>query len=634
MSRLFQKKNSSIAMKENERFNEKTELGATPLMLAAKNNDLKSCLVLVEKGQDPKTTTDLGASLLHFASVNKTHGLEIISHFLGQGLDLSEAKDVDGEEPVIYAIRAGDFNLARNILRLQNGETNLLLFFVARNDLKIVKIIHANYPELIKHQDAKGNSALHLAAEFADLKMSKWIIKKGIHVKSLKHALHRAVLNVNHGMELVRYFAIRLKLDLYAMNEYDETPLHLALWAGNTEMAQLLLDLGVKVEKCDKNLLLHCVKRNNMKSARFVQSKNNSLIKELDFCGRNALHIAAECSDLEMCQWLIEQGIDANSLVPTGETSALHHVGYNKQNGKELVGYFISLGLEINPANRALNTPLYVALRNQNVAVAEEMIKFGADFRVKSGCFNLLHCSVIGNNLKSVQFLHSKDPELVKELTQLGENAIHLAAKHADREMCIFLCEEAGVNPFSSNEMNSNVLHLAAANEKHGVELVEYFATEKGVDVHQRNVLLETPLHHALDKENLAVAEALLRAGANINVELAQNSLLHFCATRKKLQSTRFVLEKNKDMINAVGNNRMTALHIAAKSGHFDLCKFLVEQGIDFNAEDAFNNTALTYVPFYNMKLRNYFSLLYMRNYETDKTSKLRKNTVETLLNK
>ncbi|XP_065346448.1 serine/threonine-protein phosphatase 6 regulatory ankyrin repeat subunit B-like [Cloeon dipterum] len=593
----FQKMNSFIAMKDNERFNEKTELGATPLMLAAKNKDLKSCLALVEKGQDPEATTDFGVSLLHFAAVNMRHGLEIISHFLGHGLDLSEAKDVDGEEPVLYAIRVGDFNLAKNILKLQNGETNLLLFFVARNNLKIVKIIHADDPELIKKQDAKGNSALHLAAEFADLKMCKWIIKKGSqHVKSLKHVLHRAVLNVNHGMELVRYFAIRLKLDLNAMNEYEETSLHLALWAGNTEMAQLLLDLGFKVDKCDKNLLLHCVKRNNIKSARFVQSNNHSLIKERDFCGRNALHIAAECADLEMCEWLIEQCLDAKTLVPIGGTSALHHVGYNKQYGTELVGYFISLGLEINPPNKALNTPLYVALRNQNMAVAEEMVKFGADFRVKSGRFNLLHYSVIGNNLKSVQFLHSKDPKLVTQLTLLGENALHLAAKHADREMCLFLCEEAGVNPFSSNEMNNNVLHLAAANEKHGAELVEFFATEKGVDVHQRNVFLEIPLHRALDEQNLAIAEALLKAGADINVKLAENSLLHFCASQKKLQSARFVLEKNKDMINAIGSNRMTALHVAAKLGQLEFCKFLVEQGIDFNAEDSFNNTALTYM--------------------------------------
>ncbi|CAB3386827.1 Hypothetical predicted protein [Cloeon dipterum] len=578
MSRLF-KMNSFIAMKGNERFNEKTELGATPLMLAAKNNDLKSCLALVEKGQDPKTTTDLGASLLHFASVNKRHGLEIISHFLGQGLDLSEAKDVDGEEPVIYAIRAGDLNLARNILRLQNGETNLLLFFVARNDLEMVQFMHAIDPESIKQRDEKGNSALHLAAEFADLKMCEWIIKQGVDVKTLNAlqmtALHCAVLNVNYGREIVRYLVVRLKLTVYAKNSLSETPLHLALSTGNFELAQQLLDFGVKVKR------------------------NKSLVKQRDSNGRNALHIAAECADLEMCKSLIEQGIDAKTLVRVRKSSALHYVGCNILFGKPLVAFFVGLGLDLNKMDKFLYTPLHVALINQNIEVAEEMVKYGADFRVKSGHFNLLHYSVIGNELKSVEFLHSKDPELVKELTLLGENALHLAAKHADREMCKFLCEEAGVNPFSSNEMNSNVLHLAAANEKHGVELVEYFATEKGVDVHQRNVLLETPLHHALDKENLAVAEALLRAGANINVELAQNSLLHFCATRKKLQSARFVLEKNKDMINAVGSDGMTALHVAAKSGHFDLCKFLVEQGIDINAEDAFNNTALTYVPFY-----------------------------------
>ncbi|XP_065346452.1 putative ankyrin repeat protein RF_0381 [Cloeon dipterum] len=590
-------------MKDNERFNEKTELGATPLMLAAKNKDLKSCVALVEKGQDPEATTDLGVSLLHFAAVNKRHGLEIISHFLGHGLDLSEAKDVDGEEPVLYAIRTGDFSLARNILKLHNGETNLLLFFVAQNNLKIVKIIHADDPELIKHQDAKGNSALHLAAEFADLKMCEWIVKQGVDVRSVNAlkmtALHCAMLNVNYGREIVRYLVVRFKLAIYAKNSLSETPLHLALSTGNLELAQQLLNFGVKVKRCGKNLLHYCVKRNKLKGARFVQSRNKSLIKHRDSNGENALHIAAESADMAMCHWLIEQGVDAKTLVRVRKSSALHYVGCNIFYGKQLVAFFVGLGLDLNKMDKFLYTPLHVALINQNIEVAEEMVKFGADFRVKSGHFNLLHYSVIGNELKSVQFLHSKDPELVKELTLLRENALHLAAKHADREMCKFLCEEAGVNPFSSNEMNNNVLHLAAANEKHGAELVEYFATEKGVDVHQRNVSLETPLHHALDRENLGVAEALLRAGASINALLAHDSLLHFCVSRNKLQSVRFVLEKNKDMINAIGNYGMTALHVAAKLGHLDLCEFLVEQGIDLNAEDAFNNMALTYVPFY-----------------------------------
>ncbi|CAB3385702.1 Hypothetical predicted protein [Cloeon dipterum] len=584
-------------------------------MLAAKNRDLKRCLELVQTGEDPKATTVLGASLLHFAALNMSHGLEIISHFLGQGLDLSEAKDVDDEEPVIYAIRAGDFNLSRNILRLQTGETILLLFFVARNNLEMVQLMHAIDPESIKQRDAKGNSALHLAAEFADLKMCEWIIKQGVDVRSLNAlqmtALHCAVLNVNYGREIVRYFVFRLKLDVYAKNSVSETPLHLALSAGNLELAHQLLEFGVKVERCGKNLLHYCVKRNKLKSARFVQSRNKSLVKRLDSSGRNALHIAAECADLEMCHWLIEQGIDAKTLVRVKKSSALHYVGCNKFHGKPLVAFFVGLGLDLKKMDKLLQTPLHVALINQNIEIAEQMVKDGADFRVKSGHFNLLlHC-VIENKLKSVKFLFLKDPELVKQLTLTGETALHLAAKHADREMCQFLCEVAGVNPHTlSPEKSNSVFHLAVGNEKYGVGLIEYFATKTRVDVHQRNKFLETPLHYALDDENLVGAEELLRAGANSNVELAQNSLLHFCAIRKKLQSARFVLEKNRDLINALGNYGMTALHVAAIWGHLEFCKFLVEQGIDFTARDSFNRTAQSYISFEKWKLRSFFRSL------------------------
>ncbi|XP_065346463.1 putative ankyrin repeat protein RF_0381 [Cloeon dipterum] len=607
--------NSFTGEKDLDRFIEKIKLGATPLMIAARSEDLKRCLELVEAGQDPEATTDLGLSLFHFAAVNMRHGLEIISHFLGQGLDLSEAKDVDGEDPVLYAIRAGDFSLARNILRLQNGETNLLLFFVTRNNLTMAQLMHAIDPELIKQRDAKGNNALHLAAEFADLEMCEWIVKQGVDVRSVNAlkmtALHCAVLNVNYGREIVRYLVFRLKLDVYAKNSLSETPLHLALSAGNLELAQQLLDFGVKVERCGTNLLHYCVKRNKLKSVRFVHSRDNSLVKQLDYSGRNALHIAAESADMAMCHWLIEEGVDAKTLVRVRKTSALHYVGCNKFYGKQLVAFFVGLGLDLNKMDKFLYTPLHVALINQNIEVAEEMIKYEADFRVKSGHFNLLHHCVIENKLKSVKLLFLKDPELAKQLTLSGENALHLAAKHADKEMCLFLCEVADLNPHTlSPEQSNSVLHFAVGNERYGVGLIEYFATETRVDVHQRNRCLETPLHCALDEENLVGADELLRAGADLNVKLAQNSLLHFCATRKKLLSASFVLEKNKDMINELGNYGMTALHVAAIWGHLEFCKFLVEQGIDFNAKDSFDRTAQSYISFENWKLKSFFRSL------------------------
>ncbi|CAB3386301.1 Hypothetical predicted protein [Cloeon dipterum] len=608
--------NPFMSIRDIDRFSEKTESGATPLMLAARYEDLQSCLALVEEGEDPKAITHFGVTLLHFAALNKHHGMEIIWHFLvGKGLDFSAAKDVDGEEPVLYAIRVGDWNFAKNILLLQSGDTNLLHFFVIRNNMEMVQLVHDEDKELINKLDLKGRNALHLAAEFADLKMCEWIVEHGV-IEALSAdqstALHSAALNAEHGEELVVYFAERKKLNLYFKNKSDETPMHLALLVGNIHVAQQMLNLGAKLYNCSEKMLLYCVKNNNLKSAKFVHEMDGSQINKLDSIGRNALHIAAECADLKMCQWLVDEGFDVKALSREWNSSAIHHVGYNKLYGTQLVPFFVGLGLDLNSLDGYLDSPLHFALTDQNIDVAEEMIKYGADLRAKSGPYNLLHKSVISNFHKNVRFLHSKDPELTRQLGKYENNALHFAAKHADREMCRFLCDEAGMDVHASCERDGNgVVHFAVMNTYHGAELIKYFVTEKKADVHQTNRYFETPLHFALKRENLTIAEALLKFGADINLKNAdRGSLLHFCAYRNKLGSARFVLEKNKDLIASVNCSGMTALHVAAKWADLELCKFLVEQGIDSRAKDAFGNTAQAYVRVTNFKLKSEGSVL------------------------
>ncbi|XP_065346429.1 putative ankyrin repeat protein RF_0381 [Cloeon dipterum] len=604
--------NPFMSIRDIDRFSEKTASGATPLMLAARYDDLQSCLALVEEeGEDPKAITHFGVTLLHFAALNKHHGMEIIWHFLEKGPDLAASKDVDGEEPVLYAIRVGDWNLAKNILQLQSGETNLLHYFVIRNNMEMVQLVHDEDKELINKLDLNGRNALHLAAEFADLKMCEWIVEHGV-TEALSSdqstALHRAALNKEHGEELVTYFVDRKKLNyLYFKNRSNETPMHLALLAGNIHVAQQMLNLGAKLYNCSEKMLLYCVKNNNLKSAKFVHEMDGLQIKQLDTIGRNALHIAAECADLQMCQWLVEdEGFDVKALTREWNSSAIHHVGYNKLYGTQLVSFFVGLGLDLNSLDGYLDSPLHFALTDQNIEVAEEMIKYGADLRAKNGPYNLLHKSVISNFHKNVQFLHSKDPGLTRQLGKYENNALHFAAKHADKEMCRFLCDEAGIDVHASCGRDANgVLHFSVMNKYHGAELIEYFATEKQANVHQTNRFFETPLHFALKKENLIIAEALLKLGADINLKNAdRGSLLHFCAYRNKLGSARFVLQKNINLINSVNCSGMTALHVAAKWANFEFCKFLVEQGIDSCAKDAFGNAALAYVPATNFKLK------------------------------
>ncbi|XP_065336766.1 putative ankyrin repeat protein RF_0381 [Cloeon dipterum] len=218
---------------KNYDFTKKTTLGATRLMLAAKGDNLKSCLKLIEQGESADDRTALGVSLLHFAAVNATHGLGIICYFFSYH-GLGTATDLDGEEPIHYATRAGHFDLAQKLLEMWPTQiTNLLHFFVAENQIEMVNLVHSYDRSLLRGVDPDGRNALHLAAEYADSTMCEWLIYRGVDTKALSankaSIVHHAVQNKLNSRQIVRYLAYwKLKMD--EESESGVTPIELALF--------------------------------------------------------------------------------------------------------------------------------------------------------------------------------------------------------------------------------------------------------------------------------------------------------------------------------------------------------------------------------------------------------------------
>ncbi|XP_065346450.1 ankyrin-2-like [Cloeon dipterum] len=439
-----------MSFQETKRFLVKTTTGLTPLMLVAKESDLKHCLELVEKsGERADSTTEFGVTLLHIAAMNKSDGMDIIRYFtLEAGLDL-EKKDADGEEPIHYAVRLANFERAKELLILRNNLSNILHYFVTENNLKFSKIVHQHDGELVKEFDSKGRLALHIAAEFADPEMVKWLVREaGVDVEALSKdkstALHFTARNsqIRYAREMMVFFLSK-KLNKYAKNESGETPMHAALSVENVNVAGELLKAGVRFEMCDENILIYCVKNNKIESAKFIFDKNSHLLK-VDSAGCNLLHIAAEFSNKEMCEWIVSKNVINPKDLCASELkfTVFHHVAKNKAHGVELISYFVGLKVDlndINGQNKNMETPLHAALCKENIKVAEELLKFGADINVKIDNDNLLHFCIRKNKLTSAKFVAGVKPELVKEKCSGGETALQLALEHADLEFCTFL---------------------------------------------------------------------------------------------------------------------------------------------------------------------------------------------------
>ncbi|CAB3386299.1 Hypothetical predicted protein [Cloeon dipterum] len=230
-------------------FTNKINVGLTPLMLVARDEDLGNCLNLLEKGGNVEAETIFGATLLHFAALNEDHGNEIIWFFVNEKKLDFKKKDQDGEEAIFYAIRKCNFRVAQVLLEMWRAETNNLMHFVItqqRSD--VAPLVHAWNPSLIHEVDSAKRNALHLAAEHADLNFCQWLVKEGIDVASespfVGTALHRTPLNTLHGREMVKFFASK-GLDVSGEIEVSGvTPLQGALCLGNLGVAEELLKHG------------------------------------------------------------------------------------------------------------------------------------------------------------------------------------------------------------------------------------------------------------------------------------------------------------------------------------------------------------------------------------------------------
>ncbi|XP_065341369.1 uncharacterized protein LOC135940427 [Cloeon dipterum] len=448
------------------------------LLAAASVADVQTCDRLLNEGQDVSAKCqEFGATALHHATVNKEHGVGLISFFVQRGLR-TDATDRDGETPIHYAVWAGNFQHAKELIQFSDHGYNLLQFFVVENNLELAKRVHQDDRNLIN--EVGEFSIFHLAASHADVAMCKWLVKEGADATSecrnLKYtALHYASKNKSFGKDIVHFLVDSLGLDVNKRSVNDETPLHCALSEINIEVAEELLDLNAESlrVKIGENTLIHyCMRWNKLTSAQFIHARDVGMVKELGKNRKSSLHVAAQYADLETNSWLVDLGVDP--LIECGtknKGTALHYVGFNRIHGVQLVEFYVSKGLKVD-GNTRIN-PLHFALSKGNVNVAEKLLQLGANLRVKLKDFNLLHYSVIKNRLESAQFVHSKNSEMIKEDGRQGMNALHLAAQHADLRMCKWLVEQCN-NMLVAFDCFS-VRESAQLNKSHSEEIMQYF---------------------------------------------------------------------------------------------------------------------------------------------------------------
>ena len=268
---------------------------------------------------------------------------------------------------------------------------------------------------------------------------------------------------------------------------------------------------------------------------------------------------AAQAKDTAAIRKLIKEGGDVNAAQGDGMT-ALHHAALNGD--AELAQLLLYAGANVGAKTRIGGyTPLHLAAQMGHAAVIAPLVASGSQVGAltTTGATPLMHASHSGN-ADAVRMLieNGADPN-VKE-TANGQTALMFAAA-SDRVDVVKLLVARGADLHATSRVEDFAkLTMEVETDQNGVPRPQQPRNANDVPGVTRpfnyNELIGkhgglAALHFAARQGAMTTAEALIKAGANINQRGA--------------------------------GDKTTPVLVAAINGHFDLVSYLLDQGADPN---------------------------------------------------
>jgi ankyrin repeat protein len=246
----------------------------------------------------------------------------------------------------------------------------------------------------------------------------------------------------------------------------------------------------------------------------------------------------------KVVEFLVKRGVDPNLTNEHGET-LLHQAAWS--NDPETVRTLIRLGAQINVAggDDHVLTPLQVACREGDVAIARLLLEMGAD------------------------------PNLTKHLD--GWSALHFAVFDNQAEIIKVLLEY-GADVFVHDGWHTP-LDSAIRRGKREEASILYRAVEE-----KYPAAYGIPLHAAANKGDTATVEALINSGAGINdCDYLQKTPLNWAVGEHRPLLAELILEFHK----------VESASDAAQLSQKETIKVLIEHGADIEAQDVHGDTPL-----------------------------------------
>ena len=322
------------------------------------------------------------------------------------------------------------------------------------------------------------------------------------------------------------------------------------------------------------------------------------------------LHLAAGFSNPQVIQSLIDKGANPNAENPYYGITPLFFAVNNAQ--LENTWILIKNGANINIRENIYQTsPLHFSSNNGNVDIMELLLQEGAEINVMSD---------YDREGRRVSYLLPKIylADVTFHIPIIG-TPLHIAAKKENFAIVKLLVDNQAKTDLENQNGHTPLDVALKANNRKIIE----FLLENGADPKKGGAI-----HIAVNiNRDLEIVKKLVKYGADILIEdRYNNTLLHYVANNGDLDILIYLINKGLD-INAQNNysegipvtlkiHEGTPLHGAAGHGHIRVARFLLENGADIDSLNGDERTPLSLAVSKND--RDMFDMLIKNNARAD----------------
>ena len=247
-----------------------------------------------------------------------------------------------------------------------------------------------------------------------------------------------------------------------------------------------------------------------------------------------------------------------------------------------LIKQLISGSTKINVIDTWGRTATHYAVSNNNLPALKFLLDSGADVNLADNNSNTpLDMWHVHENKAMLELLHAAGAKPL----DLWQAAANNDRASAERLLAV------GADAKAENDAGKVPFDIAVEAEHYALAAV--LAKAAG-GINGRDKKGWTPLHWAVFSDAWDLVREFIREGADILAGYSQNAfdVATLMESEAKLIEV-FIAEKGVDA--TVGRNGETMLMLAARDGHTDVVKFLIDNGVDLNHKDSVGWTALMF---------------------------------------